>query len=160
MRMILACDSSFDGGQVRGSLLAVRRGLMTVVSCTSISPWLAISVSLGSTSSTRSATLDELDLDRHLVGQIDQSAGVQFVIGAEAGNAAGHRRVRDPAEEQVVENRRVTCRSVILLALDYVDGHLLCWSGGQHRCPPASRALLNVCVFIPHPPNLPPATQR
>ena len=72
--------------------------------------------------------LDEFDLDRHLIGQFDQSAGVQLVIGTEAGNTARHGRIRDAAKEQVVEDGGITRGAVILLALDHVNGHLLGWS--------------------------------
>src|SRR5215467_37390 len=76
--------------------------------------------------------LDALDLDRHLVGQLDQAIRVQLVIRAKSGNAARHSRTGDATEEEKVEDGGVAGHPVILLPLHHVDGDLLCRSAGQH----------------------------
>src|ERR1700746_188803 len=52
--------------------------------------------------------LNEFDLDWHLVGEVDEAAGVQLMIGPKARNSAGNGGIGDPAKEQVIENCGVT----------------------------------------------------
>src|SRR6201999_4139660 len=53
-------------------------------------------------------SLDELNLERKMVGDFDNATRMDMVIRSETGNALKNRRPGDSIEEQVVENRGIS----------------------------------------------------
>src|SRR5581483_529350 len=79
--------------------------------------------------------LDELHLQREMVGYLDEAARMDVMVCAEPGNSLQYRRSRHSAEEQVIQNGRVDRHSMPRRPLTEIDGDLDSSSGGQHISP-------------------------
>ena len=92
--------------------------------------------------------VNELDLDRKVLAELEDPRGVQVMIRTEARDALRHGRTGNTVVEEIVQHGEVERLAVVVHVLSHVHRHSLCRSLCEHTHPRLQNA--RAAITPPH----------